>query len=334
MKRDSVRKSKSPVHSIDPGLDPKSAAERSLDKCILSWIALDNGGFTDPTAYHRVGELILTSCRILDDAEKYMEDRDIKRLFLLVRGIVGNSPFINRMQTWPRGYQGDFETIEYIMRSENMAKAKTLAHIYEAHALTLPPVQQQRNMIMEQAKLVQQVCTEWRRGARILSLDCGSCPDLQITQKTIADREPDIFLIDMDGDAFNRAKQMLPDISDRLTFLKGPILNQLNKALTDPFDLILARGIFNYLDDVTSLMLLRKLWERGLRSGGKIFFYNIDRNDPYRAWRSWFVSWNLNERSEEEIRALCRMANIGTSNISIRRDGTGQAHFVELQRPA
>jgi len=299
----------------------------------LSWIGLDNGDCADPTAHHRVGELILTSCRVLNDAEEYMEDQDIKRLFLLVREIVGRSPFINRMQTWPRGYQGDFETMEYIMRAENMAKIQTLAHICEAHALTLPPVQMHRNMILEQARLVHQVCTERERGARILSLGCGSCPDLQIAQSTITDLEPEIILLDMDGDALTRAKQMLPDISDRLTFIKGPIVNQLSKALKSSFDLILARGIFNYMSDGTTLVVLRKLWERGLRSGGKILFTNIDRNDPYRGWRTRFVNWSLNERSEEEIRALCRKVNIGMRNISIRREGTGLAHFVELRRP-
>lgn len=333
MTYDSVRKAKSPGVQAIPTEDPEPAAKRSLEECVLSWIDLDNGGYADPTAFHRVGELILTSCRVLSDAEKYMEDQDIKRLFLLVREIVGRSPFINRMQTWPRGYQGDFETMEYIMRAENMARIETMAHICEAHALTLPPVQKHRNMILEQARLIRQVCVERERGVRILSVGCGSCPDLQIAQRTLTDREPDIYLMDMDGYALTLAKQMLPDIYDRLTFIKGPIVKQLSKVLNSPFDLILARGIFNYLDDEASLMVLHMLWERGLKPGGKIFFSNIDRNDPYRTWSSWFVNWSLNERSDEEIRALCRKANIGMRNISIRREGTGLAHFVELRHP-
>lgn len=329
----SVREDISPGGSKYHSKDPESDAQRSLDECVVSWIELDNGGSADPTAYHRVGELILTSCRVLNEAEKYVEDRDIKRLFLLVREIVGCSPFINRMQTWPRGYQGDFETMEYIMRAENMARVQTLAHICEDHALTLPQVQMHRNKVMEQARLVHQTCAERERGARILSLGCGSCPDLQLAQRAITEREADIFLLDMDGNALSRARKLLPGISDRLTFIKGRIVNQLSKALTAPFDLILARELFNYLGDGAALMVLRMLWERGLKPGGKIFFANVDRNDPYRAWRSWFVSWDLNERSEEEIRSLCRKANIRMSNISIRRDETGLAHFVELRRP-
>ena len=34
-----------------------------------------------------------------------------------IRQICSRSSFLNRLQTWPRGYQGDFETVEYFCYS-------------------------------------------------------------------------------------------------------------------------------------------------------------------------------------------------------------------------
>jgi hypothetical protein len=41
-----------------------------------------------------------------------------------VRETLSQSPFFKRMQNWPRGYQGDFETIEYLMSAVNPNVAK------------------------------------------------------------------------------------------------------------------------------------------------------------------------------------------------------------------
>jgi len=47
----------------------------------------------------------------------------------------GHSPLINRLQTWPRGYPGDFETIEYLCSAENGAQVGTLSYYIEQVAL-------------------------------------------------------------------------------------------------------------------------------------------------------------------------------------------------------
>ena len=53
-----------------------------------------------------------------------------------VRSLCARSPFVRRLQTWPRGYPGDFETVEYIMNAENRAEPGTLDYWLEQHTLT------------------------------------------------------------------------------------------------------------------------------------------------------------------------------------------------------
>ncbi len=46
--------------------------------------------------------------------ERTNNKKDILNEIATLQNIFKESPFINRTHTWPRGYPGDFETIEYI----------------------------------------------------------------------------------------------------------------------------------------------------------------------------------------------------------------------------
>src|SRR5262245_40784826 len=62
---------------------------------------------------------------------------DVVRQLEPVRAICSRSPFISRLQHWPRGYPGDFETIEYLWRGRNTAADRT-SYDLEHYALTAP----------------------------------------------------------------------------------------------------------------------------------------------------------------------------------------------------
>src|SRR5262245_22123589 len=64
-----------------------------------------------------------------------------------MRALHARSPFVHRLQSWPRGYAGDFETIEYLCDAENRADAGTVAWAIEQYALQSPIAQQHRNKV-------------------------------------------------------------------------------------------------------------------------------------------------------------------------------------------
>jgi hypothetical protein len=45
----------------------------------------------------------------------------ILQLVARAREVHARSPFVRRLQSWPRGYPGDFETVEYLLSQEVMA---------------------------------------------------------------------------------------------------------------------------------------------------------------------------------------------------------------------
>jgi hypothetical protein len=43
-----------------------------------------------------------------------------------VRALHARPPFVHRLQTWPRGYAGDFETVEWLCDARNRADPGTV----------------------------------------------------------------------------------------------------------------------------------------------------------------------------------------------------------------
>ena len=64
------------------------------------------------------------------------------------------SPLCTRLQDWPRGYPGDFETVEYLCDGVNRAPVDSFGHAIEAYALRSAAAQQHRNKVEEQAAVV------------------------------------------------------------------------------------------------------------------------------------------------------------------------------------
>ena len=70
---------------------------------------------------------------------------EIQAALAPARAIQGRSPFVQRVQQWPRGYPGDFETVEYIVHQIPRTDPDTLEHLFEILALSTPIAQQHRN---------------------------------------------------------------------------------------------------------------------------------------------------------------------------------------------
>jgi extracellular factor (EF) 3-hydroxypalmitic acid methyl ester biosynthesis protein len=57
------------------------------------------------------------------------------------------------MQSWPRGYPGDYETIEYLCECAIKAPPGTIEYFIDQYAVTCNMSQQHRNKLTWQADL-------------------------------------------------------------------------------------------------------------------------------------------------------------------------------------
>ena len=266
------------------------------------------------------------------------EDAGIERTTLLpfvepLRALHAQSPFVHRLQAWPRGYAGDFETIEYLCDAENRAPVGTVAWAIEQYALQSPIAQQHRNKVGLQARAILSTLLA-KRDARIASIGCGGCRDLSLVQHHIP-RDAGMFvLVDSDAEALAFARQRLDRLSDRCQFVRGRVPRVLTApALRDAsgqFDLIVAGGLFDYLQDDWAIATLR-LARRMIAPNGRLILSNIAAGNPFRAWLEYLAEWTLIERQPEDLGRLLAAADFPAEHLHISRDSSGLALMADVR---
>lgn len=280
--------------------------------------------------FHRAVSLVHTICEELVEAEAAGVPREeLRRIVAPARRAHAASPFIRRLQEWPRGYPGDFETIEWLCGGQNRA-GDAVGQAFERYALTASIAQQHRNKVTFQAGCVLEAI-ERHPGCRILSLACGSSPDIR-SVATYVRRDATFVLCDSDPDALAFSAEHLTPIVDRCKFVHGPVPRVLRPLRPlGPFHLVYAGGLFDYLPDRVVERTLAIAWTALLARGGRLVFTNIAQGNPFRVWLEYIADWSLIERSEDDIERLCRGAGIG-ARPQLTRDSTGLAILASLQR--
>lgn len=248
-----------------------------------------------------------------------------------VRALHGQSPLVHRLQAWPRGYAGDFETVEYLCDARNRATVGTVPWAIEQCALQSPVAQQHRNKVGLQARTILATLVA-NPQARIASIGCGGCRDLSLIQEYVPPAHGTFVLVDSDADALDFARDRLDRLDGRCRFVQGRVPRVLGK-LRDPggFHLVVAGGLFDYLPDrwaVATLSAVRDL----LVPAGRVLFSNIARGNPFRPWIEYLADWRLIERTEADVRRLLDEAGFRAGEARVSRDSTELALLADATR--
>lgn len=251
-----------------------------------------------------------------------------------VRAVHAQSPFVRRLQEWPRGYPGDFETVEYLLRQRNHARPGGLPYWLEHYALHSSIAQQHRNKVDRQARVILDTVLTPARGGlpRMLILAAGGSPDLRQIETVLADHAFSITLLDQDADALEFSANHLQRISDRLVPVKRNVVRGLpDVARSGRFDLVLAGGLFDYLPDKIATLVLRVARERLLVPGGRFVFTNVERSNAFRPWIEYLGNWCLIHRSAGDVRRLCHDAGFAGDHVTVEAEPTGLTLIVSCQ---
>lgn len=307
----------------------RSASNR-LDFSIEEFLSLNrNLSANESLNYLRASTITHSLLDAILVEEKTKTKEEIRNKLGDVRAIHRQSPFFQRTQDWPRGYAGDFETIEYIIDGKNKSVKNTLGYYLESIILNSPIVQQHRNKVSHQANLILDKAYE-NDNAKILSIGCGSSADLRGIQNSLKRTNVEITLFDMDEGALDCSSEKLESIQDKCTFIQGNLL-RLVKKIDEKFDLIVIGGVFDYLADKTIISILRKIFTENLNPKGEIFFTNIAKGNPYRTWMEYCFDWELNERTKEGIEDMFYQAQLPGSQITITKEETGLTYLAHIK---
>lgn len=310
--------------------DPVRQLERVAADALTTFQSNDPVGL-----HHRCSAALHELFSAIERAEPLLPAEEMLKRLQLVRRAIGSSPLAWRLQNWPRGYQGDFETIEMMCRGDSVSLLTGASRAIEQWALHCPPVQQHRNKITRQAALMRDVLLRPRsyEPARVLSIACGPSRDVRHLAPLAPAIHGEIWLNDGDLDALAYSRQQLEGTALRCHYVPGNVF-RVYKALAaeGPFDLVLAGGLFDYLNDRQATHLIARVWTLMLKPGAQFFFTNIVAGHPYRACMEYVVSWTLLERTPEAIVALCEAAGVPASCVEVTTDETGLALLVTVTR--
>jgi SAM-dependent methyltransferase len=303
-----------------------------LRQAVGALIALDvdwSGGDLNQTLECAIAGL----CRSIEGCEEAgIDKREILAQLGTARAIHAHSPFIRRVQDWPRGYPGDYETVEYLCDEINRAPAGSLGHALEGLALRSPIASQHRNKVAFQADAILSTCRRKQGNARILSIGCGGCRDIRSIADPLRQIKAEFVLCDLDYEALDYALHALGPLAERCTYLNATVPRVLRKLVPfGPFDLAIVGGLFDYLPDRWVTLCARNIWHTLLAPGGNLIFTNIKRGNPFRAWLEYLGNWELTERDESDIRRCCVEADIPQSAVQIQLDRTGLALLVNCE---
>lgn len=309
----------------------RERAADELRRHVMEFMSIDEKTLREDELYHRVLARVHEICAAILDCEEAELTRDeIVQILEPVRRVHAQSPFVSRLQQWPRGYPGDFETVEYLVKGHNRAVG-ALARSCEAYALSRSIAQQHRNKVQHQAMRILRTMLSNPGRTRIASIACGSCPDLRMLIEQLPALAGELWLNDIDKDALRFSREALCAAESQCHFREGDALSAARRFPRGAFDLVLAGGLFDYLDARTATLLIQMAY-RLLAPGGTFFFTNIAAGNPYRTLIEYFGNWTLIERTEEDLYRYCENAGIGRANVTIRREETGLALIVEVTK--
>jgi hypothetical protein len=289
-----------------------------------------------PHAYHDVGAAMETLCGALSRAEAAGIPRQrMRELVKEAQAAHSQSPFVLRLQTWPEGYPGDYLTVEHLLSQKNQAIPGTLGYLIEQYCLATRIAQQHRNKMCHQAGVILRTIlgSEGRTAPKILVLAAGSSPDIRQILDLVVTRNFRIVLNDSDPEALAAALVGLTPIRDKIVALEGNALRCADEiAEQGPYDLIVAGGLFDYLNANWASQFISRAVNEWLAPRGKFFFTNIAAGNPYRLWMECVTDWEMIERTEQDLVALVTGATSETVQVEVTREATTLTLLASVSR--
>ena len=250
---------------------------------------------------------------------------------------LGLSTLIDRSYTKPRGYAGDYLTLQMVY-DDKPDGVRRLGPYIDRWFLGIPAscaVKNRRRLLRD--LIVDTARAAGGRTILVTSLACG--PAREIFDIFAEPDHPDIdaTCLDIDDQALAYARSLAADagVGGRVSFIQANAVKLAlgRDTLTLPAqDLVYSIGLIDYLADHLVVKLLDWIY-RSLRPGGLAVVGNFDVGNPDRAFMDHLLDWKLIHRSPQNLRDLFAQSEFGPAPVQIRRESTGINLFASARRP-
>jgi extracellular factor (EF) 3-hydroxypalmitic acid methyl ester biosynthesis protein len=252
--------------------------------------------------------------------------RETFSLFMLSRTL-------DRSYTKPRGYAGDFYTIE-IMYNDEAAGDGRLGRFIDRWALNLEACRAVKNRRQFMAQAIRDVYRANRSGTTsITSLASGPARELFDIFSADGDT-PDIkaTCIDIDNQALAYAAGIADKIGvmDRFSFAQDNVVRLAHgrgRTVLKPQHMIYSIGLIDYLRDDLVVSLLNCIHDK-LMPGGTAVVGNFDLFNPSKAFMDHVIEWELIHRTSDELRTLFARSKFQDTPLDVTHEEAGVNLFA------
>lgn len=333
------RASALPQEQLPPSL--VDAVEAFKTAMMQTELALKDKKLDDRAAQERVSaacNTITTTLREHVRKLSHLEQHIGAYVFRETFSLFMRSSNVDRWFSKPRGYAGDFYTIELVYADQPSGEGR-LGRFIDRWALDIAAAQAVRNRRGLLTTAIRETAAHaGRETARVTSLASG--PAREVFDVIAESSAPDIRFtcIDIDAEALafvaDRAREL--GVQDRITLAQDNVIRLSRgrgKTTLEPQHLIYSIGLIDYLQDEHIVRLLDWIHDQ-LLPGGTVILGNFDVANPDKAFMDHVLEWRLIHRAPDELRALFARSRFGDTPVEVRYEDRGINLFAVCRKRA
>lgn len=302
-----------------------------LDKIERAFIA---GG--DPAVLMKELSFGLTSIRARMRPEDWLSFTRTSRRHALA-SIVHQDPFTGWSFRRPRGYPGDAGLLDFIYEHTSVAPRVETASdlgraIYAFSKMTPAPVavRERRDIL---ADTVDRIAALQSRPIRVLAIAAGHLREAERSEALQTGAVEQWIALDQDEASLAEIRRRFDGGPVRAII--GSVSGLIRKKYDfEPFDLIYAAGLYDYLVPKVANRLTNEAFDL-LSPGGTYLFANFVEDMADAGYTETFMDWHLILRSDDDMaRIAASVCSQALAETTFYRGKNGNIAYCELRKEA
>jgi hypothetical protein len=246
--------------------------------------------------------------------------------------ILLQDPYTRDARTKPSGYPGDARTLDYVyLRRYGDQPISPLGRNLFEVTTGVPIAAAVRDRCQHLATIIAEQIARFGRDVHVTSIACGHARELDCLRPDLAERIT-YWGVDQDKTTVLQTSARLG--SQQRHCEPGSVRAILSGGLALPqADLAYASGLFDYLDDQVSALMLRRMAE-SIRPGGSVVVANLTPENDEIAFMEAIMSWWMHYRDVVALEALARSArlNPGQFTVETYTRSAGRVAWIHIKR--
>jgi extracellular factor (EF) 3-hydroxypalmitic acid methyl ester biosynthesis protein len=328
---------------VQPGAGIPAGLAAAVENFKSAMLAVDrliaDSSTTDAEIQNHVGE----ACAVVTDqlrkhieVNRPLENRVGAFVFHETYPYFGLSKIVDRCFVKPRGYAGDFLTLQ-MLYDDDPGSDRRLGRYIDRWVLDVPAARAVKN----RRPLTRGIILDLARAncgppTRITSLASG--PARELFDLLGDDDRPDLRVtcVDIDNEALSYTQNIAhrTGVTNSMSFVQANVVRLALRRETMQLrnqDLVYSVGLIDYLRDDLVVKLLDWIYDL-LRPGGTAMVGNFDVGNPNKTFMDHMLDWKLFHRSAQDLVNLFARSKFGAVPVEVRFESTGINLFALATR--